>query len=79
MRDRRLNALRRKFLAAWKEQDRRGVVIELPCAARSKGVRVTKGLFDRLIDAFESSYRAGRAAFENRGPLKVNSSTPSCS
>jgi hypothetical protein len=45
MSDRRLRALRRKFTAIWADHDRKGVVIEMPYAARTKGVLVTKGLF----------------------------------
>jgi hypothetical protein len=63
MSDRRLKALRRKFKAIWTELDRTGVVIEMPHAARTKGVMVTKGLFDRLTDAFEERWRAGQDTF----------------
>jgi hypothetical protein len=64
MSDRRLNALRRKFKAVCKERDRMGVVIEMPHAARAKGVLVTKGLFDRLVDAFVHRWLAGQNTFE---------------
>jgi hypothetical protein len=33
-------------------------------AARTKGVLVTKGLFDRLTDAFENRWLAGQNTFE---------------
>jgi hypothetical protein len=64
MSDRRLHALLRKFKAVWKERDRRGLVIEMPHAARTEGVMVTKALFERLTDAFESRWLAGQSTFE---------------
>jgi len=64
MSDRRLNALRRKFKAVWRERDRRGVVIQMRHAARTKGVMVTKGIFDRLTNAFERRWLAGENTLE---------------
>jgi hypothetical protein len=64
MSDRRLNALRRQFKSAWKERDRKGLVIEMRHAARAKGVMVSKDLFDNLIDAFCSRWLLGQSTFE---------------
>jgi hypothetical protein len=64
MSDRRLKVLRRKFKAVWREREKMGVVIEMPHAARTKGVLVTKGLFDRLTDAFEMRWRLGQSTFQ---------------
>jgi hypothetical protein len=64
MSDRRLKALRRKFKAVWKERDKTGVVIEMTHAARTKGVTVTKVLFDRLTHAFEERWRSGQNTFQ---------------
>src|SRR5262249_25206054 len=64
MSERRLNALRRKFKAVWKDQDRRGVVLMMPHAARCKGVMVTSGRFDRLTEAFETRWLLGQSTFQ---------------
>jgi hypothetical protein len=40
-----------------------GVVIEMPYAARTKGVLVTKGLFDQLTDGFAMRWRSGQNTF----------------
>jgi hypothetical protein len=62
-REKRLADLRRKFRAVWKERDKMGVVIEMPYAARSKDVLVSRGLFHRLTDAFEKRWRNGQNTF----------------